>query len=313
MHCYLHHQSRDKRVERREDTIVKTEGSILDQGDGRTPSRTLSSTLANTKSSWLWTTRGDRYWVSVKLRKLIRTDVKSTPPDCAIWSWHGWYRENFASDKFATFESVSDSTARKEASGAGPAEIETVKLEMDRATFDSKQEWREVHLVRLVRIKETRPKAPPKFAIACPSGGGALHCHRRRCTRRPRVYFFQQQFWYHPNVGQINARAGDLLTIKMHARDRFARYCLEGMANARSSRVWTERCAIRGGYQNLLPREEEAKSEAKSDRCSRKLEVMSWVTVGGLRCRLSRELSTPQSTPRTRTKVRCVRRRKRWH
>ena len=34
MHGYPSSKPSDKRVERREDTIVKTEGSILDQGDG---------------------------------------------------------------------------------------------------------------------------------------------------------------------------------------------------------------------------------------------------------------------------------------
>ena len=65
--------------------LSKPKGPSWTKVTGRTSSRTLSISLANTKSSWLRTTRGDRYWVSVKLRKLIRTDVKSTPPDCAIW------------------------------------------------------------------------------------------------------------------------------------------------------------------------------------------------------------------------------------
>ena len=110
-----------------------------------------------------------------------------------------------------------------------------------------------------------------------------MHCHRRRCTRRPRVYFFQQQFWYHSERWSDQCARGRF-AHHQNARTRpiWQRYCLEGMANARSSRVWTERCAIRGGALEIyfLGRRKPNPGQFRS-MFSKAGSYVVWVTVGG--------------------------------
>ena len=99
----------------------------LDQGDGSSSSRTLWISLANTKSSWCGRPR-DRYWVRGAEADPNRCQIDASGLRNLEAGMVGIARI-LRCDKFGNvLKAYPDSLPfRVEASGAGPAEIETVE------------------------------------------------------------------------------------------------------------------------------------------------------------------------------------------
>ena len=172
-----------------------------------------------------------------------------------------------------------------EASGAGPAEIETV--EAGDGSCDVRFEARVAGRYTLYvwsGYKRDPVKGAPIEVRVSPGQAAAAHCVATVEGAHDDQGFISSNTnsGITPNVGQINARAGDLLTIKMHARDRFGNATVwkewqtlevraSGPRDVRFEEIQTNSSAgggsqIRGQFRSMF-------SKAGS--------YVVWVTVGG--------------------------------
>ena len=112
--------------------------------------------------------------------------------------------------------------------------------------------WRKYTLYVWSGIKDPVKGALIEVRVSPASAAGAILPNFAEGAHDDQVYFFQQQFWYHSERWSDQCARGRF-AHHQNARTRpiWQCYCLEGMANARSSRVWTERCAIRGVHSEI--------------------------------------------------------------
>jgi hypothetical protein len=280
-------KAEDKRVERREDTIVNTEGSVLDQGDG---SYVVSYFVDIAGKYEIELVADDSRRSLHGICEAAEADPNRCQIDASglrnLEAGMVGIARILRCDKFGNvLKAYPDSLPfRVEASGAGPAEIETV--EAGDGSCDVRFEARVAGRYTLYvwsGYKRDPVKGAPIEVRVSPGQAAAAHCVATVEGAHDDQGFISSNTnsSITPNVGQINARAGDFLTIKMHARDRFG--------NATVWKEWQTLEVRASGPRDVRFEEIQSKSSGGGSQIRGQFRSMFskagsyvvWVTVGG--------------------------------
>ena len=279
----------DAKMDRKKDALVKTEGSVLDQGDG---SYVVSYFVDIAGKYEIELVADDSRRSLLGICEAAEADPNRCQIDSSglrnLEAGVVGIARILRCDKFGNvLKAYPDSLPfRVEASGAGPAEIETV--EAGDGSCDVRFEARVAGRYTLYvwsGYKRDPVKGAPIEVRVSPGQAAAAHCiatvegaHDEgfySSNSSTGVVSSNTQSNVTQNVGQINARAGDLLTIKMHARDRFG--------NATVWKEWQTLEVRASGPREVRFEEINTKSQrgAFSSMFSKAGSYVVWVTVGG--------------------------------